>query len=94
MNIQGIISVDLINIKQTSGCLSAHAYEYLMPFAFCIKCKSILQAFRHICRSVIIDKLTTRSEAIGKQKKMHIFVGLGDASILEYTIRENILLTS
>jgi len=28
---------NLVTIEQTSGCLSSHAYSYLIPFAFSIK---------------------------------------------------------
>ncbi|GAH74796.1 unnamed protein product, partial [marine sediment metagenome] len=32
VEIQGVIPLELPTIAQTSGCLSSHAYEYLIPF--------------------------------------------------------------
>ena len=36
VEIQGVIPLELLTTARTSGCLSSHAYKYLIPFAFSI----------------------------------------------------------
>ena len=37
LDIKAVVPLEFITIEQTSGCLSSHAYKYLIPFAFSIK---------------------------------------------------------
>ena len=36
VDIKGIIPIELATTEQTSGCLSGHAYDWIVPFSFAI----------------------------------------------------------